>query len=393
MRKLTFLIFISWGVSFAQPTRMLLTTSEIYNKIDLTGVTNLIGVGDSFMYGLNSTPTGGAASDYTNSFINLFRVGNSFSSIQNVGIGGTGTLTMINQVKSLSYTSSSSLMVVNVGLNDIRRGGNGSKTLKQLEAGYLYYLQKHISINRIFSGSSSVTRTGTFANADFTPSGAVGTNGSLPGTTLTSYSNTLNSTWEYTFTGTKIGFVFFGTDGVTATGYGRLEVYIDNVSVDVVECEGVWYSGIAEPSPLTTTNTLGAVPYMIHGLSNASHTIKIRVVDSGEYIALDYFFQPDLPANVGPIIFCEIPYLTSSGYAMYGGFTPPHNNATQAKSDDASNVIFNIVNQYRALGYRISFARTNAFFDCNNDIDLSDSVHPTNAGHVHIQQALQNLIK
>ncbi len=358
------------------------------DKIDLSGITNIVAVGDSFMVGANSTPSGGTAADYTNSFINLYKAEKEISTIQNIAVGGKGTLTMIQNIKNLAYTSLSSLMVVNIGLNEVRRGGDGSKTLKQIEAGYLYYLQKHLAINRVFSGSSSVTRTGTFSNTNFQSYGAVGTSGTLPASTRTSFTTTLNSQWEYTFTGTNVGFIFMASDGVIGTGYGRFEVYIDDTLISTEQAEGVWYSGIAElgNAPILT-NQLGPVPYIIHGLTNTTHTVKIKNIDSGLATTLDYFFQLDTPSNTGPIMFMEIPYITTLGYSMYSGVVPPHNNGTAAKSDTASAVIQSIVTEYRSLGYDIVFVPTNQYFSTSN-VDPADEVHPNNAGHVEIYNAL-----
>jgi len=340
------------------------------DRLSLIGVNNMIAGGDSYTEGLYATST-------ANRYINIFQTTKGISTLTNVGQNGAGAVEQINAIKNLSYTSSSTLLTAMLGLNEIRRGGSGAKTLKQIEAGFLYYINKHIGTNRVASGSSSVTRTGTFLSTDATANGAVYGAGAFPGN-VSSYTTTQNSQWEYSFSGTKIGFVTFGDDGTF--NYGRIDIYIDNILQETMDLSS-WASGLETPA--TFFNRVIPVSKMIFGLTDTSHTLKIVAKDVGKIVFVDYFFTPASPVNTGPILFGEIPYLTTAGYAT---FSPTYNSGSVAASDSASAIIQSLVATYKLLGYKIAYVPINNFLDLTTSLD-PDLVHRNDIGHAQMATA------
>jgi lysophospholipase L1-like esterase len=342
------------------------------DNLDLNGLgyTNIVALGDSIMAGSNASST-------PNRFIELFKTAKSFSSIQNGGTSSRGVWQMINNLHDgtvpdiATYTRATSLMVAMVGLNDIRRGGSASKTMKKIEGCYYAYLIKHLCSTVHDMTSGSVTRTGTHVTF------SADSLGGRSGANTASYTTTTGAKWSFTFTGPRVAVMMMAQDGVTSTGWGTSGVYIDGVLVETFSHSGVWYDAISDGS---YNNAAGPVGRWYDNLSSGSHTIEV-IAQGTTNSVVNYFAVPDDPTTTGAALFCEIPYLNSTGYAI------APSNATVAISNQASAIIQGIVNKFKSYGYRIEYVPTNTYYNLSTGLD-SDNIHPNNTGHAQINTAL-----
>lgn len=332
--------------------------------LNLTGINNIHAIGDSITVGSNASPV-------SNSYINLFQRNRGIATITNQAVGARGVWNQLQAFKFAVYTRSQTVITAMVGLNDIKRNGSNSKTLKKIEAGYKSYICKHITSTQIAATSGSVTRTGTFSTILLSTQGSYGT---------CSFNTTAGATWEYTFTGTSIGVIFMALDGVLYTGWGNANIYIDNQLIDTFTSTGVWYDGVSDGA---YDNGRGPVPYFVFGLSNSQHTIKIES-QTAAAVVLDVFFTLQNLNEIGPMVFFEIPYNTSLGY-----FNAPNQGSITA-SDLASDVIKNLVDEFSGYGMKIGYVPTNTYYDIGFGCDQLDGTHPNNAGHYQIFQALND---
>jgi hypothetical protein len=346
----------------------------------LGGVDHLEALGDSIGTGAYAT-----VPLTTNGFYYQFKDQKGLS-IQNESVGARGVWRQLQEFKDNGFTRSETLLAAMVGLNDMKRAGNNAKTKKKVEAGFKHYLVKHFAAGAYTpAGSASVTRSGTFSTfAAGLADGWIYPNGAAPGD-YNSYTTSLNSYFEWTFTGRNVGFVFGALDGVVSSGWStNIEVKIDGVVVDTLTSIG-WYDGITDGA---YNNAIGPVPWYRFGLSDGSHTIRVTSKDAAAAtVTVDFFFQFGNPADLGSVVFLEIPYCTATGYA-----SPGSNLGSESISDIFSLIISGIVDEFAAQGYRIRYFPTNDYLNLGTMMDV-DGTHWNQLGHTTIATELINFTR
>jgi lysophospholipase L1-like esterase len=334
-------------------------------KVDLTGKTSMQACGDSFTQSQGAT-TGAQG------YLSQYATARGLSTT-NVSVGGRGIWNQQAAMQGATFTRTTTLISVLVGLNDIKRNGNDPKTLKKIESGFKAIALKAMNAGAIYSGSASVTRTGTtFTIYNAAAVGGLGTStGSIPGNKATFNNAAGVHSWEYTFTGTNIAAQMIGADGTTYT-MGTCDIFIDGVLQETIDLDG-WYDAVSDGA---YDNGRGPVIWWKFGLTNASHTIKIEANGDG-FVPVDFFCQLLTPANSAALLFWEIPYCTATGY-----LSPP--NGSMPESNDGSLVIRQVVKDLRAQGYNAGYAQTMNFY---NQINSGDGTHPNNTGYDQITNA------
>jgi len=330
--------------------------------VDITGKTQLFAYGDSYTAGQNATT---AAERY----INQFATGKGLT-LTNRAVGGRGVYVAASTIQGDSFSRPATVITVMAGLNDIRRNGSATKTLKKIEACYRAIMLRCISNLNTPSGHSSVVRSGSVLGYAANTVGGLYPTGTLPGNFASYAPSGSASSWTWTFTGTGFGIQFSASDDVISN-YGTGKIKIDGVVVKTIDL-GEWYDGISDGA---NDNARGPLGLTFHNLANTSHTIVVESDGNGNF-PVDFFCTLQAPSGSPAILFAEIPYLNSTGYAL----SP--NMGSVAVSDIASTVIKSIVNEYIALGFNVGFVQTNSYTNLITDLD-TDNIHWNNLGHDH----------
>lgn len=331
--------------------------------------TNLIALGDSITVGQNAAPS-------SNAYINLFRTAQGFSTLTNMAVGGRGIWNQTSLMQGATFTRSNTVVTCLVGLNDIRRNGAAAKTLRKIEAGVRSLIIKCFGTGAVPAGGPLVTRSGgSFVGyAANTVGGLYGT-GTLPGSFAANCPNTIGASFSYTFTGTAVGVQMIASDGVISP-HATCDITIDGVLVRQVNLSE-WYDGLSDG---VYDNKRGPVAFTFHDLTNASHTITVTATSNGNF-PVDFFSTIQPLGSEAAMIFSEIPYLDSTGYA-----TSPAFGSVQA-TKAANILVFQLVNFYKGLGFNIGFCKTNDYYDLATGLDTADHIHPNNTGHSQINNA------
>lgn len=334
--------------------------------ISLSGRTVLRAYGDSFTAGQN-------ASNSANRFINQYTTNKSLT-LTNLASGGRGVWYAADQSANDTYTRSATVLSVMAGLNDIRRNGDATKTLNKIEAAHRAIVLKAISSTTTAGGSAGCTRVGTFSpyNARAV-GGTYNSTNPIPNATTAAVASGDGDYWEWTFTGTQFGIQFICNSGDVQT-FGVATIAVDGVTVATLDTNDK-YDNVSDG---TYDNRRGPYGFTWHGLTNASHTV--RVTRSVGFIVVDYFCLIQTPANSAALLFAEIPYLNTTGYALSPAL------GTASISNVATARIQAIINEYRALGFIAALVNTNRYYNLNNGID-TDNIHPNDTGHDQIDLA------
>lgn len=345
-------------------------SSVTQTKVSISGKNSLSAFGDSITSGSN-------ASDAAHRYINIVATSKGLA-LTNYGLGGSGVWYMASASQATAFDNTD-LLTAMAGYNDIRRNGAAAKTLKKIEACFRTLFVRALRNNlQDASGSGAVTRSGTFSGFAASSYGGLYGSGSIPGS-VASYSQTSGDYWEWAFTGTAFSVQFIASDGAVAT-YGTCNVIVDGNTVASIDLNN-WYDGVSDG---VYDNARGPLAYSYHGFTNTSHTVRIQVT-SNNIVAVDLFEKVNAPASSPAILFAEIPYTNSVGYAS----SP--SSGSIAASDSASNVIKLLVDEYLALGYNIAFVKTNTYYNVYTGIS-SDNIHPADSGMADIATAFTTAI-
>jgi lysophospholipase L1-like esterase len=337
----------------------------VASLVSLQGRNTMYALGDSITAGQNASVAG-------ERYTNQFSAGKGLT-LTNLGVGGRGVLEAAIQIQPQTFTRSQTLITFAAGLNDMRRNGAATRTLKKMEACLKTVLIKGMAATNTASGSSGVTRSGTInAYAANTVGGTFPT-GTLPCNCATNSPSTV-ATWTWTFTGTAFGIQFSGSDDVLSN-YGTGTISIDGSVVQTLDL-GEWYDGVSDGA---RDNARGPVGFTFHNLTNTSHTIVVTSTGDGNF-PIDFFCTLNPPETSAAFLVAEIPYLNSTGYAI----SP--NLGSVAASDICSTLYRSIVNEYKGYGYNINFVETNDYYVLATGLD-TDNIHPNNTGHDQITSA------
>jgi hypothetical protein len=345
--------------------------------IDLANVTGVKAVGDSIMEGYNATNRA------TQSFAYLHASASGLT-LSNIGLSSSKALHCYQLFKDEAFTRLSTMLLVNVGLNDITAELNNAVNKQQFKDGINSIIGLYLASTKVASGSASVTRSGTFVSPAFTALGSVMVSGSIPGASIYASTTVANSYYEYTFTGTAIGFAYIATS--TAFDYSIFEIYIDGVLYDTVDPS----TKLSGDYDNYGAKTRAHLHYNIWGLANTSHTIKI-ICTENKVCGVDFFYQPVAPASCQNIIFQEIPYMDDTYYGV-GHPNVNYQNGSKAKSDEWSGFINEIMGQFRNRGYKASYAAVNSYYDRSIGL-ATDFIHPNDKGHYDIANGLVQLTR
>lgn len=335
--------------------------------------TGLSGFSNSFGVGQNST------NNFTKAYLPLLAANYNLP-LTNYSVSGTGIWTATSNHLLNINIGNSSMSVVEIGFNDLRYAGGGTKTLLKLCNG----------INAIFanqflkswlpggSGSASVVRSGSWSA--LYASQAVGGKSNGNG----AFTSTINDSLVYTFSDSTVTLGLIGQDGITNIG-ATFDVYIDNV-LQGHYTENNQYDGVVVGG--TYDNKRGPMSLFFTGLTNATHKIKLvnTAATGTAFFIVDYVGNLLDKRNTVPLVIYEIPKMDATGYA-----TSPA-NSTAAITNTANNSIDSTVALF-PVAYPVYLAKTNNFYTFTNPLTLSsDHIHPTDSGHVQIALAAEAVI-
>ena len=336
------------------------------SSIDFTGITNYVFLGDSISAGSNAT--------VGNSYRELL-VTNYATTNTDYSVGGRGTWREIKEIHTQGFTRSQTVIWEEAGLNDLRRS-NVQATKNKIESCVKSVIKKTFALSGVAAGSNSVTRSGTFTPYDAESNGGVYPNLAFPDDTAC-FSSTVNDYWEYTFSGDNCYIVFGAAD--SSKNRGDCEIRVDGDLVDTITDLNDRADNVSDGDD---PNDLVPDTRFYRGFGSGSHTLRITVT-SAFPVPVDQIGTLDDPSNVGVLMLIQIPYVTD--YSKVG-----LDQANDSVIDAGNQIKIDLVNEFKALGYRIGFARImqgkGGLYDLAN-ID-SDGVHPTNAGHLQIYNSL-----
>lgn len=337
--------------------------------LDFSSITNIMNFGDSIAFGFNATAG--------NSYRELLDTNYSTTNY-NGAVSGKGVFFEIDNLHKSTFTQSSSGVFLEAGLNDLRRSSNYTTKNKIISCLKTSIKETFNSSQNVASGSSSVTRVGTFlSNFDCTLYGGVFPSGTLNVDDCASYSSTIGDTWTWSFTGDNV-YVLFSASALTLNR-GDCEVRIDGILVDTITDFNARWDGVSDG---VYDNKKGPDTRFYTNLVDGAHTIEIKVT-SAFSVVVDQIGVLDSPSNLGALVVIQIPYIVD--YAK-----PGMSNASDALIDATNVTREAFVTKFKDLGYPIVFAKimsTNGgLYDLAN-ID-TDDVHPTNAGHLQIYDSI-----
>lgn len=247
--------------------------------------------------------------------------------------------------------------ILAVGEND-QRTANGDATKLTLFGKIHKALTAFLAIPnslKTLANSAAVIRTGNWLNV-------------LWGFGL--YTNEANATVTFIFSGTTVYIGTILSDPWTGT-------YTISVDGNVVYAG----SSAGQGKIQTVYNRLYA-PYLIRlsGFSAGNHTVVIRNTSSGggtDYIAFDWASAPSAGSKV---LVGEIGKCTASGYATYGGY--------DANVDAFNKEIGQGVGELFGDGLDVHIVPAATVANS----DLSDGLHPTQAGYQKIANSYLSVI-
>ena len=345
--------------------------------VDMTGINNCEGLGDSLMVGTIVTAS--------KRFLTKFGADHNLT-VDNLAVGGRGFWRAHNEIKGKGYTRSQTVLAVVVGLNDMKRGGMNPKTFSKVNACMRTIISKHIVSNIVASGSASVTRTGTMIGFNALSVGGYFTTGTPPGNFATRPNAAGAGTWTYAFTLTQgqmgVNVIMSASDNVTITGYGTGSIWVDDNFVTNVDLRTI-YDGISD---VDDNNTRGPLSFQFFGLNAGAHTIKV-VANGDGFFPVDCFNIIDSLSSQGAMIFAEIPYNDTRGYKASGA-----DKGTRQYSVEYSRLIYNNVLEYRALGFNIGFINTNSYINLGAGMD-SDGTHWNDHNNELMTDAFNSIVR
>jgi lysophospholipase L1-like esterase len=346
-----------------------LPLSEVDNRFGRLPLTGLpYGYGDSFFTGTGSSPSTWGFNSQINGRNNV--------TINNQATGGVGAQYAASQcLQTQPAQNTYDPVLVMVGLNDFRRGGSASATLKKVLGGI-----RAIAVNTFLGSAtpaSAMTNTGSWSNYTTITGKAVKAGG------FARQSSTSGNTLSYTTTTASDNIIVgtFGTDGTTAD-WGRFSLTVDGSLVT-----NYTHNGKSDAlSDGVTNNAVSSNAIVVRGLNNTTHTILITLLDAKTTV-IDYvgFLAPN--TMVPPLFVFDVPKLSAAGYAVTSG-SPTTNNATDAIIQ-AGNDSIRAMLKTTFPNFPIAFVPTNLYY---NNANSGDDVHPNNLGHTQIADAFQSVV-
>ena len=318
--------------------------------------------GDSITAGQGAT----AGNDYTELFSDLYDLTNTNRAIGGRGIQKSAQLHNAN-INPIDNTLTSLL----VGLNDVRRGGNGVKTMSKITNGYKAIICNQF-LDRFLDTSivdSNLVLSGTWINYN---------SASVGGKNFGKYSQVSGNYMEYTFKDSNLVLAMICSDGV-AQVHGSFDVSIDGGAA-------VSYSlnnktdGISDGAD---SNTLSPFILYFEGLEDKEHTIRVTHTDTNN-LPINYFGHLKQPKFCSPIIMLETARLNAAGYA-----TAP-SNASDLIINELNTELNNVVGLFND-SYPIFIVKTNDFYDIDN-VGV-DNVHPNDIGYRQIYNSVYDAFK
>lgn len=349
--------------------------------MDFGARANMFNIGDSISLGQAASPA------TTNGW--WYRARNAWigSGGTNGAVSGRGFWRGLSVLLGASYSISGTILTEMCGFNDEWRGNSPAgtenpKTLKKAEAYARCVVGKTIIGTTAASGSSSVTRTGgPFVNFNASNEGGVyGGTGTIPANVATRIAAGNTGTWSYSFTGDGVCVAFICSDGVVAT-YGSVEIWVDSVQVDTVNCDG-WNDGISD---VEYGNQYIPLWMTYHGFGSGSHTVEVRKTSSTGSITVDFLSPVKDPgdANNTLLIGTSIPHMSSTGYTSLGGGSDSFADTLSAKKKQ-------IYKMYFDRGYtHIRYVDVNRWYHTTNI--NADGIHPDTTGHLEIFNAVNTI--
>ena len=247
-------------------------------------------------------------------------------------------------------------------------------------------INKQIITSITAAGSVGVTRTGTHNGFAADVYGGYFGTGTPPGNFATFIAAGGAGSWSRTFTLTTgqrgCSIIFSSADGTTVTGYGTCKVYIDSILVADLNLDRQ-YDGISDGAD---ANTRGPVMLDFFDLGVGSHTIDV-ISDANGFVVVDSFNVIGTIESSGPIIFCEIPYCDSNGYRSSGAQV-----GTREISNIYSQMIYDMVLEYRALGFKVGFVPTNDFINLSAGLN-GDGTHWNDLNNDLMTTAITTAVK
>lgn len=319
--------------------------------------------GDSITLGQGST-TG-------NSYIELFSGLYSFTNT-NRAVSGRGVWESIRLHNANINPEDNIFTSVMAGFNDVRRGGNDSKTFTKISNAYRgiivnQFLDRFLDVNNI---SSDLVVSGTWTTFN---------SASVGGKSFGKFSQVSGNYMEYTFKDTNVVLAMIGGDGVNEV-HGSFDVSIDGGAATSYTLNNQT-DGISDG-----VNNNERSPFILYfsGLEDKEHTIRVTHTDTNN-LPIDYFGHLKKPKFCTPLVILEAPKMNAAGYA-----TPPA-NANDAIIDEL-NVLINSVASEFSSDYPIYISKTNNFYDVTTGLS-GDNIHPNDIGYRQIYNSLYDSLK
>ena len=336
---------------------------DLINPIDFTGITHFMHTGDSIASGQGATAG--------NSYRELLDTNYSTTN-NNLSVGGRGVFREVFNFNAATFTRNISAVWIEGGLNDLRRSAI-PQTTNKLESSLKTILARaYGSSTFAASGSTNVTRVGSFITFDAKTYGGVFPSGTLGTGNFACFSNTVGNTWTWSFTGDNVHVIF--NSGSPTVTRGNCEVRIDGDLVETITDASNRWDGVSDGD---NDNKRGPDTRYYWDIGTGSHTIEVKVT-SAAAVVVDKFGVLDTPSNVGVVCVIEIPYVQD--YNKVG-----LDQANGTKIDTANLVREAVVNTLKSRGYKIRLCRINlgkgGSYDRNN---TADGVHPNDAGYLQI---------
>lgn len=324
--------------------------ANYYSTIKIQPGQTIMGIGDSWVYGLYSNPIATAA--FFPTFVSA--VGGV---AQNYAISGSGTGSAARQTMSNQSTVlNKKVVVIMSGHNDESNIGHSAPAVEKVKGNYRSMIVNSMLNTAINVYDASVTKAGTWVN-DSTNISKSEVSFSLPSLK----SSVAGSTLTYTFTGSNLSVFYFGAD--VSLNAGRFTVTVDSVVYATIdENNKTVYAAGYDNGKYVSSNC-----YTLNGLANKTHTVTITTLDNKvTYIDAIGTLQGQ---NVAPnVLICAIMGSSQSTYTVL------------------NSAVKDVVGEF--IGYPVWWVNTWKYFNTANLI-LS---HPNNIGHGEIAQTLIELV-
>jgi lysophospholipase L1-like esterase len=339
--------------------------------VDLAGAPPLIvasATPAATVYGDSYSANQGASSA-AHGFVNVMAA-TLGATVTSLASGGTGVLYAVNKLivteaipRNLGYVS------FMAGLNDLRRGGDGFKTINKIENCVRAALAILFANTAIAANDASVTLSGAWAGFAIQ-----GMSQHLGGV---AQQGALGATASGTFTGDSLIVGYMTSDNVTFT-FGPATVSVDGVVLATID-PGNGTDGISDG---TFTNTVGYGALVLRSLGSGAHTFTITPTTATVF-TLDWIGTLSAPQACSPVVMGTVARMTALGYAA------APNNANDAIVEEGTRTIIGVVTEFAAFPVRLAY--TNTFYNLTTGVS-SDHIHPNDSGHAEIAAAFLRVI-